>query len=85
MKPEPLPFDQLVEVNVDRSANSFPPGFVLLQAAARISLQVGNIEEVELDTFSSKAVLFPPQSPNKYWRGRISNNTPPPSDAGEFV
>jgi hypothetical protein len=51
MKPEPLPFDQLVEVNVDRSANSFPPGFVLLQAAARISLQVGNIEEVELDTF----------------------------------
>ena len=51
MKPEPLPFHQLVEINVYRSANSFPPGFGLLQAAARISLLVGNVEEVELDTF----------------------------------
>jgi len=51
MKPEPLPFHQIVEINVYRSANSFPPGFGLLQAAARISLQVGNVEEVELDTF----------------------------------
>jgi hypothetical protein len=51
MKPESLPFHQLVEINVYRSANSFPPGFGLLQTAARISLQVGNVEEVELDIF----------------------------------
>src|SRR5262252_7422420 len=51
MKPEPLPFHQLVEINVDRSANSFPPGFCLLQATGRIGLQIGNVEKVELDTF----------------------------------
>src|SRR5215470_6753862 len=51
MKPEPWPFQQLVEVNVYRSANSLPPGSCLLQAAARIGLQVGNVEKVELDTF----------------------------------
>src|SRR5215468_9913347 len=51
MKPEPLPFHQLVEINVDRSADSLPPGSCLPQATARIGLQISNVEKVELDTF----------------------------------
>src|SRR5215472_16679637 len=63
VKPEPLPFHQPIEANVDGPPNSFPPGFGLLPAAARISFQVSNVEEVELDTsFCQRRSLSAPVS-----------------------
>ena len=51
MKAETLPLNQPVKIDVYRSAKSFPSRLCLLQSAARIGLQIGDVEEVKFDTF----------------------------------
>jgi hypothetical protein len=58
VKPKPLPFHQAIKINVDRSAHSFPPGLGLLYSAAGVALHIGDIEEVEGDSFFRKVGSF---------------------------
>ncbi len=51
MKAKSLPLDHLVEIDVDRSSNSFPSGIGLLYSATGIGLHVRNVEKVEFDAF----------------------------------
>jgi hypothetical protein len=61
VKTETLPLHQPVKINVYRPAKSFPSGLCLPQAAARIGLQIGDVEEVELDTsfFQGRSLSTP--------------------------
>ena len=51
MKTEPLPRDEAIEINVDGSANSFPPSLSLLHSAAGVCPHIRNVEEVKGHAF----------------------------------
>ncbi len=51
VKTETLPLQEMIETNIDSSANSWPSGLRLLHSAARVSFQVGDVEEIEGDAF----------------------------------
>src|SRR5215470_10251871 len=49
-----LPRDHPVEIDIDRSTKPLPTRLCLLEAAARIGLQVGDVEQIEDDAFFRK-------------------------------